>query len=69
MKKVIYVIMTILFYGGYFLLFDLTLGNKFPISPISNMIMVFILVVVMIPLSMFTTEKFFKIIQKIPHNN
>lgn len=56
--------MNIVFYVIYFLIFKYTVGNLFPISPISNVIIIFILTVINIPLSIFSTGKIFSIIEK-----
>lgn len=56
--------MSVVFYVIYFLIFRYTVGDLFPISPVSNIIIIFILTVINIPLSVFSTEKIFSIIKK-----
>ena len=63
-KNLVRWLMNIVFYIIYFLIFKHTLGKLFPISPVSNVIIIFILIVVNIPLSILTTEKIFSIIEK-----
>lgn len=63
-KKLVRWSMNIIFYVIYFLIFKNTVGRLFPISPVSNAIIIFILIVINIPLSIFTTEKIFTIIAK-----
>lgn len=63
-KKLVRWLMNIGFYVIYFLLFQYTIGNLFPISPVSNVAIIFILVIINIPLSIFSIEKVFSIIEK-----
>ncbi len=64
LKNFVRWLMSIVFYIIYFLIFKYTVGNSFPISPVSNVIIIFILIVINIPLSVFTTGKIFSIIEK-----
>lgn len=64
MKDIAFWIISIIFYIIYFLIFKFTIGNLFSISALSNIIIIFILTVVNIPLSIFTAEKVFSIIQE-----
>lgn len=63
-KNLVYWMVSIIFYVIYFLIFKYTIGNLFPISPMSNFIIIFILTIINIPLSVFSTSKLFSIIEK-----
>jgi len=63
-KNLVYWIVSIVFYVIYFLIFKYTIGDLFPISPMSNFIIIFILTIINIPLSILSTVKLFSIIEK-----
>ena len=62
-KNLVYWMVSIVFFVIYFLIFKYSIGNLFPISPMSNFIIIFVLTVINIPLSVFSTEKIFSIIE------
>ncbi|MGO1470552.1 MAG: hypothetical protein ACTHW2_11065 [Tissierella sp.] len=63
-KKLVRWSMNIVFYIIYFLILQYIENKLLPISPISNVIIIFVLIGINIPLSIFTTEKIFSIIEK-----
>ncbi len=63
-KNLVYWMVSIVFYVIYFLIFKYSIGNLFPISPMSNFIIIFVLTVINIPLSIFSAGKIFSIIEK-----
>ena len=63
-KNIAYWLVSIVFYVIYFLIFKYTIGDLFPISPMSNFIIIFVLTIINIPLSIFSTVKLFSIIEK-----
>lgn len=63
-KNLIFWIISVVFYVVYFKIFDFVLGKIFPISPVSNVIILFILTVINIPLALLSSEKLISIIKK-----
>ena len=63
-KTVVRWVMNIVFYVIYFLIYDYTVGSSLSVTQASNIISMFILIVINIPLSVFSTEKVFSIIEK-----
>lgn len=63
-KNLVRWLISVVFYIIYFVIFKYTVGDLFPISPVSNFIIIFILTVINIPLSLFSAGKIFSIIEK-----
>ncbi len=63
-KKLIFWVIAIVFFIIYFQIFNFFMRGILPINPVSNVLVILILIVVNIPLSVFSTEKIFSIIRK-----
>lgn len=63
-KKLIFWAISIVFFIIYFKILKFFLGDILPINPVSNVLVILIIIVVNIPLSVFSTEKIFSIIKK-----
>lgn len=64
-KNLLFYLIAIVFFILYFCLFKYTLGRIMPFGATGNMISIFIIIIVNIPLSVFSTEKLIKEIKQL----
>lgn len=62
-KKIVFFLMSIVFYIIYFFIFDYIIARRLPINPMWNAFSLFILIVINIPLSVATSVKIFSVIE------
>lgn len=63
-KTVVRWLMNMMFFIIYFVIYDYTIGSSLPVTVASNLISLFMLTVINIPLCVASTEKVFSIIEK-----